>query len=216
MGQIYLLLRLPGHLLTFHLYRKHMKEKPNLNSESAKELQNAEKHFDEFKKNIDEMTIDRMKHAPKKEVEEQTKMSQQDIEKSKEIYLKPKTTIGSQEKFNEKWREEYNFQKEYVHFIAENVEVIGESIDLWTKPFPGMPAEEWIVPVNTPVWGPRYLAEQINKAQYHVFVMKNDVNTGSDSRASYHGAMAVDSTRERLKSRPVSTRRSVFMGATTF
>lgn len=193
-----------------------MKEKPNLNSESAKELDKAIKETDAFQKNIEEMTLDRMNQAPKKEVEEQTKMSQQDIEKSKEIYLKPRTSISSQEKFNEKFREEYNFQKEYVHFIAENVEVIGESIDLWTKPFPGVPCQEWIVPVNTPVWGPRFLAEQINKANYHVFIMKNDVSTGADSRGTYHGAMAVDSTKERLKARPVSTRRSVFMGATTF
>ena len=193
-----------------------MKEKPNLNSESAKELDKAIKQVDEFQKNIDEMTLDRMNQTPKKEVEEQTKMSQQDIEKSKEIYLKPKTSISSQEKFNEKFRDDYNFQKEYVHFIAENLEVIGESIDVWTKPFPGLPAQEWIVPVNTPVWGPRFLAEQLNKAQYHVFIMKNDVNTGSDSRASYHGAMAVDSTKERLKARPVSSRKSVFMGAANF
>lgn len=194
-----------------------MKEKPSVNSESEKELAKAEKQFDAYQKNIQEMTLDRMNEAPKKDVEEQTKMSQNDIEKSKEIYLKPKTSISSQEKFNEKWREDYNFAKEYVHFVAENLEVIGESITMWTKPFPGLPAQEWVVPVNTPLWGPRFLAEQINKANYHVFIMKNDTNIGSDHLGTqYHGAMAVDSTRERLKARPISQRKSVFMGAAGF
>jgi len=31
------------------------------------------------------------------------------------------------------------------------------------KPFPGMPAEEWAIPTNKPINGPRYVAEQIKK-----------------------------------------------------
>jgi len=61
-----------------------------------------------------------------------------------------------------------NFQKEYVQFIAENKEIIGETIEIWTRPFGGMPAEFWKVPVNKPVWGPRYLAEQIKRCYYLV------------------------------------------------
>jgi len=161
------------------------------------------------------MTMDRMNAAPKQETEGQTKMSQVDIAKSKDIYLKPKKSIGSKEKFNEDYRKEYEFQKEYVQFIAENNEIIGETIDLWTKPFAGMPAEEWDVPTNKPVWGPRYLAEQIKRAFYHRMTMENKVIENNGVGQMY-GQMAVDTTIQRLDARPVSSRKSVFMGAASF
>ena len=194
-----------------------LKDKPKTkNSESQKELDRAETQFDEFAESIKQMTIDRANESSKLEVEPQTKISQVDIEKSKEIYLKPTRTISSKEKFNEKWREEYNFSKEYVYFIAENHEIIGETIDLWTKPFPGMAAEEWKVPTNVPIWGPRYLAEQIKNAKYHRFQMKNTASTGSDHSAQYYGAMCVDTTVQRLDAIPASKKRSIFMGSNTF
>ena len=181
-----------------------------------KELDKAEEQFKAFDDQVKEMTLDRMNAAPKEEVEPQTKLSQKDIEKSKDIYLKPKKTIGCKEKFNEKFRNDYNFAKEYVQFVAENKEIIGESIDLWTRPFPGMPAEEWSVPVNTPVWGPRYLAERIHSCKYHRLKMQQNVNTGSDYAAQYFGSMAVDTVVQRLDAMPVSTRKSIFMGAVNF
>jgi hypothetical protein len=193
-----------------------MKEKPNLNSESARELDRVEKQFDAFKEDVDKMTLDRMNVAPKRDEEPQTQLSQQEIFKSKDIYLKPIKTVGCQDKFNEKWREDYNFQKQYVQFQAENKEIIGEEIDLWTRPFPGMPAEEWKVPVNKPVWGPRYLAEQIKRCYYHRLIMQPNLGTGSDHAGQYYGSMAVDSTVARLDAIPVSSKRSVFMGATNF
>jgi hypothetical protein len=193
-----------------------MKEKPNLNSESAKELDKVEKQFDAFKEDVDRMTLDRMNMTPKRDEDTQTHLSQQEIFKSKDIYLKPVKTVGCQDKFNEKWREDYNFQKQYVQFQAENKEIIGEEIDLWTRPFPGMPAEEWKVPVNKPVWGPRYLAEQIKRCYYHRLIMQPNVGSGSDHAGQYYGSMAVDSTVARLDAIPVSTKRSVFMGATNF
>lgn len=193
-----------------------MVHKPNVNSASERELEKVEQQFETYKKEIDDLTLDRMNTAPKKEVEPQTKISQQDLSKSKDIYLKPKRTIGSQEAFNEKYRESYEFDKQYVNFIAENAEVIGEEINLWTKPYAGIPAEEWAVPVNKPLWGPRYLAEQIKRCNYHVFSMKQSQMTGSDGMGSYYGGMVVDEVKQRLDARPVSTKRSVFMGATNF
>jgi hypothetical protein len=193
-----------------------MKEKPNMNSESAKELDNAQKQIDDFTENLSTMTLDRMNMAPKQDLEPQTKLSQKDRDKLKEIYLKPKRTVACRDKFNEKYRDDYNFQKEYVQFQAENKEIIGESIDLWTRPFAGMPAEEWDVPVNKPVWGPRYLAEQIKRCYYHRFVMQQNVSTGADGMGQYYGSVAVDTTVPRLDAIPVSTRRSVFMGVTSF
>ena len=129
-----------------------MAEKPkHHNSESAKELDKLEGQFNEFEKQINDLTLDRMNVAPKQDVEPQTKLASSEISKIPEHYLKPSRAIGSREKFNEKFRDKYNFSKEYVHFTAENKEIIGETIELWTKPFPGMPAEFWQVPVNKPV-----------------------------------------------------------------
>jgi hypothetical protein len=157
-----------------------------------------------------------MNMAPKKEVDQQTKIAQKDIEKNNDIYLKPVRSVGSREKFNENYREEYNHAKEYVNFVAENKEIIGEMIDLWTKPFAGMPAEEWKVPVNKPVWGPRYLAEQIKRAYYHRLSMQQSTITNSDGMGQYYGSMTVDSIVQRLDAIPVSSRKSIFMGATGF
>lgn len=180
------------------------------------EMNKLEKQFEAFDKNVQELTQDRMNAAPKADQEPQTKIAQSDLEKSKDIYLKPKKSIGCKEKFNEKYRDDYNFKKEYVHFTAENHEIIGETLDLWTRPFPGLPAEEWIVPVNTPVWGPRYLAEQIKGCTYHRLKMQQNVSTGADGTGQYYGSMAVDTTVQRLDALPVSKRKSVFMGANSF
>lgn len=194
-----------------------MVEKPKASTSLAqKELDKAEKHFEKFDNEIKSMTMDRMNAAPKEETEPQTKLSAKEIEKSKDIYLKPKRTIGCRDKFNEEYRKEYEFQKEYVHFIAENNEIIGETLDFWTRPFAGMPAEEWEVPVNKPVWAPRYVAEQIKRKYYHRLTMRENQVTGADGMGQYYGTMAVDTTIQRLDARPVSSRKSVFMGASGF
>lgn len=193
-----------------------MKEKPNMNSESARELDKVEKQFDAFDTDVKRMTFDRMDKTPKREEEPQSKMSQADIAKAQDIYLKPHKAVSCQDKFNENFRDEYNFAKEYVQFQAENKEIIGESIDIWTRPFAGMPAEWWKVPVNKPIWGPRYLAEQLKRCYYHRLIMQPTVSSGSDHAGQYYGSMAVDTTVQRLDAIPVSSKRSVFMGATTF
>lgn len=190
-------------------------KRPRVNSESQKELDRAEDQFKAFDENIQSLTLDRMNTSPKKEEEPQTKLSQSEIEKSKDIYLKPKRTMYSREKFNEDYREQYRFSTEYVNFMAENKEVIGEDITLWTKPFSGMPAEEWVVPVNKPVWGPRHLAEQIKKASYHRLVMQ-DMPTNQVGGMQFYGAIGVDTQIQRLDCHPVSRRKSLFMGAVGF
>lgn len=177
-----------------------------------KEMDKLEKQFDAFDQNIKELTQDRMNLAPKLDTEEQTKISQKDLEKSKDFYLKPKRTISCADKFNEKYREDYNFKKEYVRFIAENKEIIGENITLWTKPFAGVPAMEWEVPVNKPIWGPRYLAEQIKAACYHRLTMR-DAPVQETGGMQFYGQMVVDNTIQRLDAIPVSDRKSIFMGA---
>lgn len=179
------------------------------------EMQKAGKQLDAFEANVKDLTLDRMNMAPKEDIEPQTKLSQKDIEKSKDIYLKPARSIGSKEKFDENYRKEYEFAKEYVYFIAEHKEIIGETIDMWTKPFAGLPAEYWNVPSNKPIWGPRYLAEQIKKCTYHRLVMQQSV-TDNSGMGQFYGSLAADTIVNRLDARPVSQRKSVFMGANNF
>jgi len=195
-----------------------LKSKPKASSSMAQqELDKAEEQFEAFDQNVKEMTLDRMNQAPKQELEPQTKLSSSEIEKSKEIYLKPERVISCspKEKFNERFRKDYDQAREYVNFIAENNEIIGETIDIWTKPFQGVNAEWWKVPTNKPIWGPRYLAEQIKSKTYHRLTMSQTV-TGGDHMAQYYGSMAVDTIIQRLDARPVSSRKSIFMGASSF
>ena len=189
------------------------KRKPKVNSEGQKELDRCEQQFEAFDNQLKEMTQDRMAKAPAQEMEPQTKIAQRDIDKSKDIYLKPYITLSCREKFNEAYREDYNFAKEYVQFIAENKEIIGETIEICTKRFPGVPLEHWKVPVNKPVWGPRYLAEQIKGRKYHRLVMNQHIMTEASGMGQMYGALAVDTTVQRMDANPVSSRRSVFMGA---
>lgn len=186
------------------------------NSLAAKEMEKIEKQFDTFSEEVENLTLDRMNKAPKLEMEPQTKLSQKEIANSKDIYLKPNKTVSCKDKFNENFRESYNFDKEYVQFQAENKEIIGEMIEIWTRPYAGMPAEFWKVPVNKPVWGPRYLAEQIKRCYYHRLTMQPNQGIGADGVGQYYGSMAVDSIVPRLDAIPVSTRRSIFMGSNTF
>lgn len=178
-----------------------------------KELDKAEKQLDAFDSSVRSLTLDRMNMAPVVDKEMQTTMSQNQLARATDIYLKPHTSIGSREKFNEDYRQEYEYAKEYVQFIAENKMIIGEIIEMWTKPFAGMPAQFWKVPVNKALWAPRYVAEQIKRAKYHVLTMRDSVTTGADQMGQYYGTMAVDSTIQRLDAHPVGNTRSIFMGA---
>lgn len=197
-----------------------MAEKPKASSSLAeKELDKAEAQFNAQEEQIKSLTLDRMNEMAKKpDTDPNSQISQADLMKKNDVYLKPRRSIGSREKFNEKYREEYNFQSEYVNFEARNNEIVGEAIELWTKPFAGMPAQEWVVPCNKAVWGPRFLAEKLRKSSYHRLIMQEDgpaVGTGPKGEV-YHGQMIADSVIQRLDALPVSNRRSVFMGANNF
>jgi len=191
-----------------------MAEKPTPKSSLGEtELQKAEKQLDAFDASVRSLTLDRMNTAPTVDREMQTTMSQNQLARATDTYLKPSKSIGSQEKFNENYRKEYDYAKEYVQFIAENKMIIGEIIEMWTKPFPGLPAQFWQVPVNKPVWAPRFVAEQIKRAKYHILSMRDSVTAGADQMGQYYGTMAVDSTIQRLDAHPVGNSRSIFMGA---
>jgi hypothetical protein len=193
------------------------KRGPKVNSAGQRQLDQAQESFNKFDESIKDLTLDRMNQASKEDKEPQTQLSQNEIAKSKEIHLKPIKTIfpppdrktGEQEKFNEKFREAWNVDKEEVQFIAENREIIGEAIQLWTKPFPGIPAELWEVPCNKPVWGPRYLKDQIKRKYYHRLVMQEHIDRGRDQMGTYYGAMVADTTIQRLDALPVDERKTI-------
>lgn len=194
-----------------------MVDKPKMhNSAAQKELDKAESQLQEFEKQINDLTLDRMNTAPKEEVEPQTKLASSEIAKIPDHYIKPSRSIRSHEKFNERFREDYNFAKEYVNFTAEHKELIGENLEFWTKPFPGVPAEYWVVPTNKPVWAPRYVAEQIKRCNYHRLKMDLRTTVGADFMGSYQGNIVIDTTVQRLDATPVSSRKSVFMGSKAF
>lgn len=185
-------------------------KKPKLSGSAQQQLDEAEQQFKQFDDNVKSLTMDRLNETPKEEREPQHRMSKNQIANSTDVYLKPHKTIGSRERFNEKYREQYEHSKQLVPFIAENNELKGEIIDIWTKPFAGMPAEYWIVPTNKPIWGPRYLAEQIKRKSYHRLVMQQ-TTTSSDSNGQYYGQLAADTTIQRLDAHPVSKNKSIFM-----
>jgi len=193
-----------------------MSKPVNVNSESEKEIAKVEKQFDAYSENIEKMTLDRMNTAPRLETEPSVNLSQKQVRESPDIYLKPFKTVSCQDKFNENYREKYNFDKQYVHFQADNKEVIGETIELWTRPYGGMPAEMWKVPVNKPVWGPRYLAEQIKRCTYQRLISEQKSIIADDGISQYTGQLVADKIIPRLEATPVVKKSSVFMGSTNF
>lgn len=197
-------------------------KKPKVNSAGQRELDKAAEQLEKFDQNVKDLTSERSL-SPKTE-SAPPEISQKELAKKNEIYLKPKRSLnpapnaktGEHIKFNEKFRDEYNFKKEYVCFVFENREIIGETTTIWTKPYPGVPAEEWEVPTNRAVWGPRYLAEQIKRKFYHRLKME-DRPTDAGQGMQFYGALAVDTTVQRLDAHPVNSgRKSIFMGASGF
>lgn len=175
-----------------------------------KDLQQAAEQFDKFDNDVKNLTMDRLNEAPKPEVSP-AELSRKELEEKGEIFLKPVRAIGSKEAFNEKFRSDRQFAEEYVCFIAKNIEIPGESIELWTKPFGGMAAQMWEVPVNKPVWGPRHLAEQLKRKYYHR-LKTSEVPYNSNGSYGFYGSPVVDTTIQRLDAEPVSKSKSLFMG----
>ncbi len=167
----------------------------------SKDLQKAAKDLDAFEAQVKAVTNEVDFNSPKEESEPQVKQSNREIAKEDGIYLKPDKRINSKENFNEVYRKECDFKSEYVPFIAENKEIIGETIEMWTKPFAGLSAEFWKVPTNKKVWAPRYVAEQISKKGYNRLTME-DRPVSSDGGHTFTGQMVATNRIQRLDARP--------------
>ena len=177
---------------------------PKVNSEGQKQLAKAQEQLENFEAQVKAITPDPLGKLPVQETEPQTKLSTREIDKTDGYYLKPIRTISCKEKFNEAYRSDYEYAKEYVRFIAEHKEIIGDSIDIWTKPFAGISAEEWMVPTNRVVIGPRYLAEQIARKSYTRLRMEDTKTAGSDGMGTYYGQIVADAKIQRLDAKPAA------------
>lgn len=180
-----------------------MAENPKVNSKGQQELAKVQDQFDKFDEQVKSLTQDECSKVAIADYEPQTKLSNREMNKADAVYLKPNRSIGCRAPFNEKFRQHWNEAKQYVRCMVENLEIIGENITCWSKPFAGVPYEEWIVPVNKPIMIPRHLADQLASRYYHRFVMDQSVTAGSDGNGTYYGAMAVKETRRRIDCRPV-------------
>ena len=175
-----------------------------------KEVKKLEEQFDKFDQSVKTLSSQPIEHSEQK-TEMESKISNKEMAENEGIYLKPKYQVGGGEKFNEKFRSDYEYAKERVRFIVEHKEIIGETVEMWTKPFAGVPAEFWQIPSNKIVNAPRYVAEQIKKTKYRRLKM-NESTTGSDGVGSYYGTLVADTIIQRIDAYPVSNRKSIFMG----
>ena len=181
-------------------------KKPEVSSGFAqRELDKAEKQFEEFNDNIKELTTDVTRAAPRTEQEPVHKMSQREMQNADDIYIKPMKSVGDGKKFNEKFREGWDYDKQYIKVKLEHKELIGENIEQWTKPYTGVPAEFWVLPTTKPVWIPRHVANQVKRKYYARLKMDEQTVTGADGTGSYYGKMVVSDTVQRLDCNLVST-----------
>lgn len=192
--------------------------RPKVTAEGQKELEKVESQFNSMEKERQSLDYDQRLNAPKHEYEPQTKMALSEIDQTPKVYLKPKRSFppgvdpktGKAEQFNEKFCQEYNYKKEYVEFIAENNEIIGESADFWVKKFPGTALEEWVIPMNKPIWAPRYVKERLEECGYTVF--RSSQSLKSEEGINYTGYLEIQERKNRLNARDVPKKRNIYMG----
>lgn len=174
-----------------------------VNSKSQQELDRVSDQFDKFDEQVKSLTQDEMSKAPIADFEPQTKISAREANKVDAQYIKPARSINSKEQFNEKYRNEWEAKKKYVRCIVENREIIGEKVECWSKPFPGVAAEFWQIPVNKPIYIPQHLAEQLASRCYHRLMMDESKSVSADGHGTYYGAITVKETIQRIDARPV-------------
>lgn len=176
--------------------------KPKVNSKGDQELKRADEQFNKFEEQVKSLTHDEISKAKIVEMEPQTKLSTREIEKSDAPYIKPVRAIFSTEKFNEAFRKERDDGWKYVKCIVENNEIQGERIEKWTKRWTGEPAHFWQIPVNKPIYLPKFLAEELQNCCYHRLVMEEASQSNNDGSSLTHSLVSKE-TRHRIDCRSV-------------
>jgi hypothetical protein len=177
--------------------------KPRINSDGQTQLDQAVAQVDAFNDELKTLANNAPNSAPLQETEQQTKISSREAIKYDAPYIKPERSIQCKEKPNEKYQKQHDYMWEYVKIIAENNEIIGEAIEMWTKQFAGDPAHFWKIPVNKPIYVPRLVAEQLTRCCYTRYAMEDKQNSmGSDGMGTYYSGMIAKNTVRRLNALP--------------
>lgn len=186
-----------------------MAKEPNITPKAKNALDNLNEQISSITQEVATKSIDDLNKAPLEEKEMQLKMSGRQMEKAEALYIKPIRSINSKEAFNEKFRPQWEEDWKYVKCIVENYEVIGESVEFWTKKYPGDAAHFWRIPVNKPLFAPRLVAKQLGNCRYHRFSMEDTVTESQSSRSMgngqdmvYQGSMTVDKIIPRVDCKP--------------
>ena len=171
-----------------------------------RELDRAAKEFDAFDAQVKKLGQD--PHAdlalPVQEEEGQTQLTDKQAKKADALYLKPiRSMEGKRSEPNPKFERAHKRGWEYVKCIVENKEIIGESIKVWTKAFTQDPAHQREDPVNTPVYIPRLLAEQLAKCAYTQMKIEENTTREISGGISQYGVMVAESRKQRIECRPV-------------
>lgn len=187
-----------------------------MSKDLEKKLLDLTLKLEEYEKKLADLNLDSAHKLKTLESEPQTKLSQKEQENV--LTLKPtKTLMAVGQKLNEKFREEYEFRKKYVKFIAEHNECPGDTIEMWTRPYGGVPAEFWPIPTNRVVEAPRYVAEELADRSYVNYKMDGDDQSqrnavGSNVFGVQYGAMVATHKVERMTARPAGDKKTLFMG----
>lgn len=169
-----------------------------------KEIKEMTAQADAFQEQVKDLAHESVKAAPAEEVDQQTKMSKREMQKYDAPYIKWERSIACKEAPNPKFQQERDYMWEYVRIVAENHEIIGESIEMWTKQYPGDAYHFWRIPVNKPVWVPRLVAERLSKCSYVRYVMEDasQTTTGSDGYGTYYTGIKAKHVKQRLNAIP--------------
>jgi hypothetical protein len=180
-----------------------MAKRPETSSGFAEqELDRAEAQFKAFDENVKSLTQDALNSAPLTETEEQTKLSKRELKNTGAKYIKPSRSINTKEQakpLDEKQKQAHARAWERIECIVENKEVIGETVEFWTREFPCDPADFWQVPTNVLVNIPRLVAKNLSRCKYHRLRMEENRGTGTDGMGQYYGALVADSTIARIE-----------------
>lgn len=158
-------------------------------------------------KNLESTSMDAVAAAPIKETAAQTQISAKQIEKTDAPWIKPSRSYspGKGEKRIPQLEAEIARGKEYIKCIAENAECLGARLEFWLKKYPGEPCHFWEIPVNRPVYLPRYVAEHISTRWYSRIKMSEgaiyDVGSADGGLLNH---MQVTERVRRLDCRPVA------------
>lgn len=170
---------------------------------AQKEIDRLDAEFNAKQQQMSSLSQDEMNKAPIAETEHQTKLSKQEVKQYDAPEIKPSQTIPG---IGKRKPEQDNLRRrawELVKVVAENCEVIGEKIELWHKaPFSGEPCTFWQIPVNKPIYIPRFLADHLMTRNYHRLVMQ-ETPVENNQYGQVIGQMIASETRRRLDCRIV-------------